>query len=105
MYNNTLGNGTPPPISQEEEDEDENNNERRMPPHVYSDAVVSAPLITWFGLPTLIELEQRNNCYQKITSSRSTRTSLQPGCKAGIELAAAAYPPPTLVVVVAIVVM
>ena len=27
-------------------------------PHLYSDAVVSAPLITWFGLPTLIELEQ-----------------------------------------------
>jgi len=27
-------------------------------PHVYSDAVVSAPLITWFGLPTLIKLEQ-----------------------------------------------
>jgi hypothetical protein len=27
-------------------------------PHVYSDAVVSAPLITWFGLPTLIELDQ-----------------------------------------------
>ena len=29
-------------------------------PHVYSDAVVSAPLITWFGLPTLIKLEQNN---------------------------------------------
>ena len=36
-------------------------------PHVYSDAVVSAPLITWFGLPTLIELEQPTT-----TSSSST---------------------------------
>ena len=63
-YNNTLGTGTPPlpPIlSQEEEEEEENNNKRRRPPlpHVYSDAVVSAPLITWFGLPTLIKLEQQ----------------------------------------------
>jgi hypothetical protein len=33
------------------DDRDENDR-----PHVYSDAVVSAPLITWFGLPTLIEL-------------------------------------------------
>jgi hypothetical protein len=59
-YNNTLGNGTPPlpPILSQEEEEEENNNKRRRPPHVYSDAVVSAPLITWFGLPTLIELEQ-----------------------------------------------
>ena len=32
---------------------DQDDNER---PHVYSDAVVSAPLITWFGLPNRIEL-------------------------------------------------
>ena len=33
---------------------DENNTR----PKLYSSAVVSAPLITWFGLPTLIECEQ-----------------------------------------------
>jgi hypothetical protein len=27
-------------------------------PHLYSTPVVSAPLITWFGLPTIIEFEQ-----------------------------------------------
>ena len=27
-------------------------------PHIYSTPVVSAPLITWFGLPTIIEFEQ-----------------------------------------------
>ena len=37
-------------------DDDGTNSPER--PHLYSDAVVSAPLITWFGLPTLIELEQ-----------------------------------------------
>jgi hypothetical protein len=28
------------------------------PPHLYSTPVVSAPLITWYGLPTVIEFEQ-----------------------------------------------
>jgi hypothetical protein len=37
-------------------------------PHVYSDAVVSAPLITWFGLPTLIELEQPTTTTSSSTS-------------------------------------
>jgi hypothetical protein len=37
-------------------DDDATNSLER--PHLYSDSVVSAPLITWFGLPTLIELEQ-----------------------------------------------
>lgn len=41
-------------------------------PHVYSDAVVSAPLITWFGLPTLIKLEQNN-----IAASADEFTPLQ----------------------------
>ncbi|KAL3816735.1 hypothetical protein ACHAXA_002221 [Cyclostephanos tholiformis] len=40
-------------------DDDGTNSPER--PHLYSDAVVSAPLITWFGLPTLIELEQPTN--------------------------------------------
>jgi hypothetical protein len=54
---------------------DQDDNER---PHVYSDAVGSAPLITWFGLPTRIELAaeesepsplQGKSCEQKRRSN------------------------------------
>ena len=37
---------------------EDNNNDNAERPHLYSTPAVSAPLITWFGLPTIIEFEQ-----------------------------------------------
>jgi hypothetical protein len=50
---NAIANGAPTTDAPPNGDDRDYGDDR---PHVYSDAVVSAPLITWFGLPTLIEL-------------------------------------------------
>ena len=39
-------------------DDASNHDDDNKRPHLYSTPAVSAPLITWFGLPTLIECEQ-----------------------------------------------
>lgn len=52
---NAIDRGTTTTPRQTNDDDDDNNEQR---PHLYSTPSVSAPLITWFGRPTVIEVEQ-----------------------------------------------
>ena len=52
---NAIDRGTTTTPRQTNDDDDDNNEQR---PHLYSTPSVSAPLITWFGRPTIIEVEQ-----------------------------------------------